>query len=149
MSREWRTPREKKVQRRTKKETISLFSNISEFALQKVVLWNSCHGLSPLDIKPLNTNINKNEKYQFQRHYKSGELVAWWSNKLIHVWLNKRHYRYYLPSVIKGFTYCVWKVLWYIWMIQWMQQISYTEILQSSIPLYKVLSTNWKKLMTY
>ena len=62
--------------REEEEKTGNPFTNISEFALQKVILWNSCHGLSPLDIKSLNTNVNKNEKYQFQRHYKSGELVA-------------------------------------------------------------------------
>ena len=62
--------------REEEEKTKNLFTNISEFALQKVILWNSCHGLSPLDIKSLNTNIKKNEKYQFQRHYKSGDLVA-------------------------------------------------------------------------
>ena len=75
MSRESRTPREEKFQRRTKKKRINLFTSISEFALQKVILWNSCHGLSPLDIKSLNTNVNKNERYHFQRHYKSGQKV--------------------------------------------------------------------------
>ena len=53
-----------------------LIQKQSEFALQKVILWTSCYGLSPLDIKSLNTNVNKNERYHFQRHYKSGELVA-------------------------------------------------------------------------
>ena len=62
--------------REEEEKTKNSFTNISEFALQKVILWNSRHRLSPLDIKSLNTNVNRNEKYQFQRHYKSGELVA-------------------------------------------------------------------------
>ena len=53
-----------------------LIQKQSEFALQKVILWTSCYGLSPLDTKSLNTNVNKNERYHFQRHYKSGQLVA-------------------------------------------------------------------------
>ena len=79
MSRESRTPREKKVQRRKKKNNNNnnkLIQKQSEFAPQKVILWTSCYGLSPLDIKSLNTNVNKNERYHFQRHYKSGQLVA-------------------------------------------------------------------------
>ena len=77
MSRESRTPREKKVQRRKKKNNNNkLIQKQSEFALQKVILWTSCYGLSPLDTKFLNTNVNKNERYHFQRHYKSGQLVA-------------------------------------------------------------------------
>ena len=78
MSRESRTPREKKVQRRKNNNNNNnkLIQKQSEFALQKVILWTSCYGLSPLDIKSLNTNVNKNERYHFQRHYKSGQLVA-------------------------------------------------------------------------
>ena len=52
-----------------------LIQKQSEFALQKVILWTSCYGLSPLDIKSLNTNVNKNERYHFQRIYKSGQKV--------------------------------------------------------------------------
>ena len=68
--------RKKSSEKKKKIIIINLFKNISEFALQKVILWNSCYGLSPLDIKSLNTNVNKNEKYHFQIHYKSGQLLA-------------------------------------------------------------------------
>ena len=42
-----------------------------EIPLREVVIRNVCHGLSPLDIKSLDTNVNNNEKNQFQIHYES------------------------------------------------------------------------------
>ena len=57
-------------------ETISIFTNISEIPLREVILRNGCHGLSPLDIKSLDTNVNNIEKNQFQRYYKSYR-VSW------------------------------------------------------------------------
>ena len=65
MSRELRTPEEKEG------KTINIFTNIPDIPVPEVILRNGCHGFFPLDIKSLDTNINNNEKNQFQRHYKS------------------------------------------------------------------------------
>ena len=65
MFRELRTPREKEG------KTIKIFTNIPDIPVREVILRNGFHGLSPLDIKSLDTNIHNNEKIQFQRHYKS------------------------------------------------------------------------------
>ena len=65
MSRELRTPGEKEG------KTINIFTNIPDIPVPEVILRNGCHGFFPLDIKSLDTNINNNEKNQFQRHYKS------------------------------------------------------------------------------
>ena len=70
------TPREKEGR------TINIFINIPEIPLRKVILRNGCHGLSPLDIKSLDTNINNNEKNQFERHYKSYR-VGWLHDEVI------------------------------------------------------------------
>ena len=56
MSRELRTPREKE------EKTINIFTNIPGIPLREVILQNGCHGLSPLDIKSLDANVNNNEK---------------------------------------------------------------------------------------
>ena len=37
--------------REEKEKTINIFINIPEIPLREVILWNGCHGLSPLDIK--------------------------------------------------------------------------------------------------
>ena len=58
------------MQRKRRKE-INLFTNIPDIPLREVILRNGFHGLSPLDIKSLDTNIHNNEKIQFQRHHKS------------------------------------------------------------------------------
>ena len=50
--------------------------------MREIILQNVCHGLSPLDIKFLDTNVNNNEKTQFQRHYKSYR-VDWLHNEVI------------------------------------------------------------------
>ena len=61
MSIELQSPEKKKC-REKEGRTINIFTNIPEIPLRKVILRNGCHGLSPLDIKSLDTNINNNEK---------------------------------------------------------------------------------------
>ena len=75
-------PPEKKKCGEEEEKTISIFTNISEIPLREVILRNGCHGLSPLDIKSLDTNVNNNEKSQFQRHYKSYQ-VGWLHDEVI------------------------------------------------------------------
>ena len=75
-------PPEKKKCREKEGRTINIFTNIPEIPLRKVILRNGCHGLSPLDIKSLDTNINNNEKNQFERHYKSYR-VGWLHDEVI------------------------------------------------------------------
>ena len=70
MSRELRTPREKEG------KTINIFTNTPDIPLRELILRNGCHGLSSLNIKSLDTNLNNNEKNQFERHYKSYR-VGW------------------------------------------------------------------------
>ena len=76
MPRELRTPREKEG------KTINIFTNIPEIPLREVILRNGCHGLSPLDVKSLDTNVNNNEKNQFKRHYKPYR-VGWLHDEVI------------------------------------------------------------------
>ena len=64
-------PPEKKKCREKEGKTINIFTNIPDIPVREVILRNGFHGLSPLDIKSLDTNIHNNEKIQFQRHYKS------------------------------------------------------------------------------
>ena len=53
-------PPEKKKCREKEGKTIDIFTNIPDIPLREVILRNRCHGLSPLDIKSLDTNINNN-----------------------------------------------------------------------------------------
>ena len=62
---------EKNKFREEEMKTINLLTNIPEIRLLEVILRNSCHRLSPLDIMSLATNVNNNDKNHFQRHYKS------------------------------------------------------------------------------
>ena len=73
---------EKNKFREEEVKTINLLTNIPEILLLKVILRNSCHGLSPLDIMSLATNVNNNEKNYFQRHYKSYR-VGWLHDDVI------------------------------------------------------------------
>ena len=57
-------------------KTINLLTNIPEIPLLEVILRNSCHGLSPLGVMSLVTNVNNNEKNHFQSYYKSYR-VGW------------------------------------------------------------------------
>ena len=63
-------------------KTINLFKNIPEIPLLEVILRNKCHGLSPIDITCLATNVNNNEKNDFQRHCKS-HRVGWLHDDVI------------------------------------------------------------------
>ena len=56
---------------------INIFTNIPEIPLQEVILQSSCHRLSPLDIKSLDT-VNNNEKKSVSKTLQilSGGLVA-------------------------------------------------------------------------
>ena len=60
---------------------INIFTNTPEIPLREVILRSSCHGLSPLDIKFLDT-VNNNKKNQLKRHYKSYRL-SWLHNEVI------------------------------------------------------------------
>ena len=82
---------EKKKFREEEVKTINLFTNIPEIPLLEVILRNSCHGLSPLDIMSLDTNVKKNH---FQRHYKSYR-VGW----LLPILFTVHHQRLYLLSI--------------------------------------------------
>ena len=75
-------PPEKKKCGEKEEKTISIFTNILEIPLREVIFRNGCHGLSPLDIKSLDTNVNNNEKNQFQRHHKSYR-VGWLHDEVI------------------------------------------------------------------
>ena len=55
---------EKRNCREEVEKTINLLTKIPEIPLREVTLRNSCHGLSPLDTKPLDTNVNNNENNQ-------------------------------------------------------------------------------------
>ena len=65
-----------------KEKTINIFTNVPEIPLWQVILRNGCHGLSPLDIKSLDTNVNNNEKNRFKRHYKCYR-VGWLHDEVI------------------------------------------------------------------
>ena len=73
---------EKTKFREEKVKTINLFTDIPEIPLIEVILRNSCHGLSPLDIMSLDNNVNNNKKNHFQRHYKSYR-VGWLHDDVI------------------------------------------------------------------
>ena len=72
MFRELRTPREKEG------KTIKIFTNIPDIPVREVILRNGCRGLSPLDIKSLDTIVNNNEKKSVPKTLQilSSELVA-------------------------------------------------------------------------
>ena len=53
-------PPEKKKCREKEEKTINIFTNIPEILLREVTLRNGCHGLSPLDIKSFDINVNNN-----------------------------------------------------------------------------------------
>ena len=77
---------------------ITIFTNISEIPLRGVILLSSCHGLSPLDIKSLDT-VNNNKKNQFQRHYKSYR-VGWLHDEVINSFM------FCLAKDFTGAIYC-------------------------------------------
>lgn len=91
---------EKKKFREEEVKTINLFTNIPEIPLLKVILRNSCHGLSSLDIMSLHTNVNNNEKNHFQRHYKS-YWVGWFHDDIINSFMFR------LTKDITNTFYCV------------------------------------------
>ena len=86
-------PPEKKKCKEKEGKTIDIFTNIPDIPLREVILRNGCHGLSPLDIKFLDTNVNNNEKIQFQRYCKSYQ-VGWLHDEVINSFMFRltRHF---------------------------------------------------------
>ena len=73
---------EKNKFREEEVKAINLFTSIPEIPLLEVILRNSCHGFSPLDIMSLDNNVNNNEKNHFQRYCKSYR-VGWLHDDVI------------------------------------------------------------------
>ena len=90
---------EKKKFREEEVKTIKFFTNIPEIPLLEVILRNSCHGLSPLDIMSLHTNVNNNEKNHFQRRY-SSYRVGWLHDDAINSFM------FHLTKDIANTFYC-------------------------------------------